>query len=91
MAADNRYPGAFGQSLEGPGTGFVACVQHDTNKLASVFRLVRFNAGGTCKIGAVDGSTYSGTYVAGEQLAIQGDQIFDTGTSIADADICLIK
>lgn len=72
------------------GLGFVTCVQHDTNKL-SVFRLVRFNAAGTCKIGAVDGSTYSGTYIAGEQLAIQGNQIFDTGTSLADADICLIK
>lgn len=91
MAADNRWPNAFGQALDGPGTGFVTCVQHDTNELSAVGRLVRFNAAGTCKLGAVDGTTYSGTYAAGEQLAIQVKQVYDTGTSIADADICIIK
>lgn len=90
-AADNRYPGAFGYSLTGPGTGFVTCVQHDTNELATVARQIRFNAGGTCKMVGVDGTTYTGTYTAGEVRNVQIKQIFDTGTSIADADIELLK
>lgn len=90
-AAANRYAGNAGYSLTGPGTGFVTCVQHDTNELATVARQIRFNAGGTCKMVGVDGTTYTGTYTAGEVRNVQIKQIFDTGTSIADADIELLK
>lgn len=90
-AAANRYAGNAGYALTGPGTGFVTCVQHDTNELATVARQIRFNSGGTCKMVGVDGTTYTGTYAAGETRNVQIKQIFDTGTSIADADIELLK
>ncbi len=86
-AAPFRWPGNAQYNLMGPPTGSITCVQHDTNKLTAVARRVRFNAGGTCKLGYLDGTTYTGTFVAGEVVDGLIDQIYDTGTSIADADI----
>lgn len=90
-AAARRYAGNAGYSLTGPVTGIVTCVQHDTNELATEARTVRFNTAGTCKLGFRDGTTYSGTWAAGERYDGLIIQVFDTGTSIADADIQLGK
>lgn len=90
-AAINPWAGTKGVYLTGPVTGIITCDQEDATELPTVARTVRFNAAGTCKLGFVDGTTYSGTWVAGEKYDGLIKQVYDTGTSIADADIMLGK
>lgn len=89
-ADDFRWPGREAYQLTGPATGIITCAQNDTTHLA-VARRVRFNAGGTCKLGYLDGTTSSDTYSAGDIVDGLINQVYDTGTSIADADIRLYK
>ncbi len=89
-ADDFRWAGREAYQLTGPPTGIITCVQHDTTHLA-VARRARLNAAGTCKFGYIDGTTSSDTYVAGDVVDGLINQVYDTGTSIADADIRLYK
>ena len=91
MAADNRWPSAFGQALDGPGTGFVAIVQSDSAELTHVIRWIRFRASGTVKAVAVDGTIAEETVAAGEIWPVQIKQIWATGTSLADNEMLGIK
>lgn len=91
MTADNRYPDAFGQSLDGPGTGFVAIVKSDSAELSHVIRWIRFRASGTVKAVAVDGSIAEETVASGEIWPCQIKQIWSTGTSLANNEMLGIK
>lgn len=90
-AADNRYPRDFGYSLTGPGTGVFAPTQHDTNELTYVARAIIAETSGDIKFKAVDGTSITMTFQAGQQVSCQAVQIFDTGTTLADSDIVCLK
>ncbi len=78
--------------LIGPSRGGLACVQSDTDQQTIEFRRVTCCAAGTLKLGCADsaGSTLSFTAVVVGQV-IDGvfNMVYDTGTSLANADIIL--
>lgn len=89
MGAATDNFATFRPGLSDPCTSSFACVQHQTNTLTRVPRMIRFDAAGDVKLGFADGTTAEFTVLPGETLPLRPNQVYDTGTSLADADILL--
>ena len=70
--------------------GMVAATQHDTNTISPMPFGFRADAAGDVKFRDSLGNDVTVTVVPGEVILCLLDMIYDTGTSLADADIHLL-
>lgn len=82
MTADDRYPGAFGESLDGPARGAEAVTAHDSNELTYVSRAIYVGGGGNIAVRMANDSTVTFTAVpGGTVLPIRVKGINSTNTT----------
>lgn len=72
-----------------PSPGFITCDQDDTEYQTGTFRIVTAEAAGDVKLGAVDGTSDTITVAAGQVIIGRFNRVYDTGTTLTDAQLSL--
>lgn len=85
--ATSNYPGRAAYGLTAPATGAFTPAQSDTVELTYVARGIKCEAAGDVKYKCIDGSDGTETVVAGERIPAQVVLIYDTGTTLTDAQM----
>jgi D-aminopeptidase len=85
MATQNQ--GSYPSGTFGVPYGVIAIVQADAADLTEMVRGIYCNAAGDVKVGYHNGSSATHTVVAGQVLWGMIDRVYDTGTTLTNAQM----